>query len=55
MSNLSPASAASTGGKAPSRVSLTLGNLPPKQSGFGVPMVSHTLSIYHAERGGREV
>lgn len=44
MSTLSPASA----GKAPSRVSLTLGNLPPKQSGFGVPMVSLYLS--HCKR-----
>ncbi|GAA5824717.1 hypothetical protein JCM5353_004420 [Sporobolomyces roseus] len=40
MSTLSPASA----GKAPSRVSLTLGNLPPKQSGFGVPMNPRTPS-----------
>ncbi|GAA5903195.1 damage-control phosphatase ARMT1 family protein [Sporobolomyces salmoneus] len=41
MASLSPASANS---KAPSRVSLTLGNLPPKQTGFGVPMNPRTPS-----------
>ncbi|GAA5881656.1 hypothetical protein JCM16303_005530 [Sporobolomyces ruberrimus] len=41
MATLTPTSATS---KAPSRVSLTLGNLPPKQSGFGVPMFPRTPS-----------
>ncbi|GAA6007412.1 hypothetical protein JCM11491_004154 [Sporobolomyces phaffii] len=42
MATLSPTSAG--GSKPPSRVSLTLGNLPPKQSGFGVPMNPRTPS-----------
>ncbi|GAA5930930.1 damage-control phosphatase ARMT1 family protein [Sporobolomyces koalae] len=46
MATLSPTSAVQSkqGSGAPSRVSLTLGNLPPKQSGFGVPLNPRTPS-----------